>query len=223
MPKKEADNKKVAETSAKKETAKKVTSSKEGAEAPKAEAKSAPKVPAKAAPVRESADAKAVTDKAAGAPKAAPRRTEAREVAPAQVKAAQRPAGPNAPLGHGVGRRKSAVARVWLRRGKGSLVVNDKEHVHYFDTELSRAAAILPFHIYPQAARYDAVANVLGGGLPAQADAVKLGIARALVEINPEIRPLLREHGLLTVDSRVKERKKYGQKAARRKFQFVKR
>lgn len=127
-------------------------------------------------------------------------------------------------LGHGVGRRKSAVARVWLKRGKGALIVNETDYMRYFDTELSRAAAIRPFEIYAQgAARYDVHANVSGGGLPAQADAVKLGLARALLELNPEIRPLFKEYGLLTVDSRIKERKKYGQKAARRKFQFVKR
>jgi small subunit ribosomal protein S9 len=128
------------------------------------------------------------------------------------------------PLAHGVGRRKSAVARVWLKRGKGALTINERDYAQYFDTDLARAAASVPFEVYPQAAAlYDVVANVQGGGLSAQADAVKLGIARALVEINAELRPLLRQHGLLSVDSRLKERKKYGQKAARRKFQFVKR
>jgi small subunit ribosomal protein S9 len=127
------------------------------------------------------------------------------------------------PLAHGVGRRKSAIARVWLKRGKGALTVNDKDYMHYFDTEVTRIAAALPFHAYPQASKYDIEVNVCGGGLCAQADAVKLGIARALVKINEDIRPILRQHGLLTVDSRLKERKKYGQKAARRKFQFVKR
>ena len=84
-------------------------------------------------------------------------------------------------------------------------------------------AAALPFAVYEHANKYDAEVNVIGGGLSAQADAVKLGIARALLIANPDIRSLLREHDLLSVDSRVKERKKYGQKAARRKFQFVKR
>ncbi len=216
MAKKEADNKQVAgETPVTKETATKAAPEKAAGEkvAPKVAAKAPEEeAPKAAAPRRAPAPAETVSVKA-----------QKSESAP--VKAAKRPtaAGANAPLAHGVGRRKSAVARVWLRRGKGSLVVNDKEHVRYFDTELSRAAAVLPFHVYAQASRYDAVANVSGGGLPAQADAVKLGIARALLEANPEIRPLLREHGLLTVDSRVKERKKYGQKAARRKFQFVKR
>ncbi len=129
-----------------------------------------------------------------------------------------------ASLAHGVGRRKSAVARVWLKRGKGAVTINDKDYANYFDTDITRTAAVLPLKVYPQAATlYDIQANVSGGGLSAQADAVKLGIARALLEINEDIRSLLRQHDLLTVDSRIKERKKYGQKAARRKFQFVKR
>lgn len=127
------------------------------------------------------------------------------------------------PFSHGVGRRKSAVARVWLKRGKGNLIVNDESYMSYFDTDITRQAAALAFNAYPQASSYDVIVNVCGGGLCAQADAIKLGIARALVQINPDIRPILRQHGLLSVDSRVKERKKYGQKAARRKFQFVKR
>ncbi len=126
--------------------------------------------------------------------------------------------------GQGVGRRKSAVARVWFYRGKGAIQVNGKKADLYFDTEVSRLAVAMPFMAYPQAASlYDIVVDVQGGGKEAQADAVKLGIARALVSSDETARANLREHGLLTVDSRVKERKKYGQKAARRKFQFVKR
>lgn len=129
-----------------------------------------------------------------------------------------------APLAHGVGRRKSSVARVWLKRGNGSIVVNEKDYTEYFVTEISRLEAYKPFSIYPEAIKkYSAYVNVSGGGLHAQADAIKLGLSRALLEANEELKPLLREHGLLTVDSRVKERKKYGQKGARRKFQFVKR
>ena len=177
----------------------------------------------KEAPKDKVAPKKAVTREAA--PQEAPKE----KVAPKKVvkkeapQEAAKPVVKTSLLAHGVGRRKSAVARVWLKRGRGSLVVNDKEYVRYFDTDLARRAAVLPFTVYPQAMKYDVYANVSGGGLPAQADAIKLGIARALLEINPEIRPLLRQHGLLTVDSRLKERKKYGQKAARRKFQFVKR
>lgn len=148
--------------------------------------------------------------------------------------AAPRPAAPRAPgkapkvkagapLAHGVGRRKSAVARVWLRRGKGDLFVNEKDYAQYFDTETTRQAASLPLAVYQGSSKYDVSANVTGGGLSAQADAVSLGLARALLEINPDLRPLLRQYDLISVDARVKERKKYGQKAARRKFQFVKR
>ena len=127
------------------------------------------------------------------------------------------------PLAHGVGRRKSAVARVWLHRGKGAITVNGKELGQYFDTEITRLMVVIPLKVYPNSSSFDVMANVRGGGVCAQADAIKLGISRAIVSIHEEARPLLKEHGLLTVDSRLKERKKYGQKAARRKFQFVKR
>lgn len=162
------------------------------------------------------------------APKVAPKVTkETKEVKAAPAKAA--PKAPklkkstNAPLSHGVGRRKSSIARVWIKPGSGNLTVNDKDYTQYFDTLVTRKNAFLPFSVYAESAKFDASVNVCGGGLCSQADAVKLGVARALVEMNPEIKPLLKEHSLLTVDSRLKERKKYGQKAARRKFQFVKR
>lgn len=128
-----------------------------------------------------------------------------------------------APVSHGVGRRKAAVARVYLRRGKGNILVNGKPSSEYFPTEISRKAVATPGMIYPYLAQYDVEVNVLGGGLHGQADAVKLGIARAIVNMDEKARERLREEGLLTVDARLKERKKYGQKAARRKFQFVKR
>lgn len=128
-----------------------------------------------------------------------------------------------ASLAHGVGRRKSAIARVWLKRGTGAMIVNGKEYQQYFDTEFSRKNAAAAFAACPQASTYDVAVNVMGGGIPAQADAVKLGMARALVVLNEELRPALRAAGLLTVDARLKERKKYGRKAARRGFQFVKR
>jgi len=128
-----------------------------------------------------------------------------------------------APLAHGVGRRKKSVARVWLRRGNGSLTINDRAYESYFDTDIARTRARVPFEVYSHASKYDVAVNVHGGGLIAQADAFKVGIARALLEVNPEIRSILRDAGLLTVDSRVKERKKYGQRAARARFQFTKR
>ncbi len=126
-------------------------------------------------------------------------------------------------LMHGVGRRKSAIARVWLQRGKGQLIINDHNHIEYFDTDATRLSASHPFRVINQAQNYDAIAKVHGGGLSAQADAVKVGLARALVQVNSEWRSALRQAGLLTVDARRKERKKYGRRAARRRFQFVKR
>lgn len=138
----------------------------------------------------------------------------------APVKSSSKPA---VNLLHGVGRRKSATARVWLKRGRGSLVINDLDYNKYFTTDDARLRASHPFRVVTQANNYDAIVNVYGGGNNAQADAVKVGIARALTQINEEWRPLLRQAGLLTVDARRKERKKYGRKAARRRFQFVKR
>lgn len=128
-----------------------------------------------------------------------------------------------APLGHGVGRRKSAVARVWLKKGSGKITVNGEEASNYFVTDITRMDVGTPFRLLPQAAGYDVSANVKGGGFVSQAGAVKLGISRAMLAVDEALRPELRKHGLLTVDSRLKERKKYGQRAARRKFQFVKR
>jgi small subunit ribosomal protein S9 len=127
------------------------------------------------------------------------------------------------PISHGVGRRKKAIARAWLHRGTGKITVNGEEYTKYFDTEFARLDAASTFRVVPASSNYDVSINVHGGGLNAQADAVSLATARALVLLDETIRPLLRKNRLLTCDSRVKERKKYGQKAARRKFQFVKR
>lgn len=128
-----------------------------------------------------------------------------------------------APLAHGVGRRKSSVARAWLRRGNGTILVNNRDYKEYFETDTARIAAETPFKVVPQADKYDVCINVQGGGTHSQAGASSLAISRAFVKQNEELRLVLRSHGLLTVDSRVKERKKPGQKGARRKFQFVKR
>src|SRR3990172_11683112 len=129
----------------------------------------------------------------------------------------------NAPVAHGVGRRKTAVARIWLRRGNGQIRVNGQDHLTYFDTKIAADVAATPFRVCPIGADFNVEVNVCGGGKVAQADAVKLGIARAFVEFDANAKPILKKHGLMTVDARKKERKKYGQKAARRKFQFVKR
>ncbi len=124
---------------------------------------------------------------------------------------------------HGVGRRKSSVARVWLKKGKGSIFVNGKESVKYFDTNLSRDMVKVPFKTVGIEKGFDVNVNVHGGGMVSQAGAVRLGISRALISFDGNLKPVLRKNGLLTVDSRIKERKKYGQKGARAKFQFVKR
>jgi small subunit ribosomal protein S9 len=131
--------------------------------------------------------------------------------------------GSRVPLAHGVGRRKAAVARVFLRYGSGSIVVNKKDYSLYFDTEVARLSAAEPFRVNPMGASFDVMANVSGGGKSAQADAVKLGIARAMVNFDATLKAVFRKDRLLTVDSRNKERKKPGQAAARKKFQFVKR
>ncbi|MBN2267085.1 MAG: 30S ribosomal protein S9 [Candidatus Babeliaceae bacterium] len=128
-----------------------------------------------------------------------------------------------APLSLATGRRKSAVARVFLRRGNGQVTVNGRPFAQYFDTDVARLAVKIPATVVPALANYDVEVNVSGGGLHGQADAVKLGIARAAVKADPELKSVLRQFGLLTVDDRVKERKKYGKKGARRSFQFVKR
>jgi small subunit ribosomal protein S9 len=124
---------------------------------------------------------------------------------------------------YGTGRRKSAIARVFLRPGSGEFKVNDKAFDVYFVTEQQRVAAKRPLALTETTASFDVVTTVAGGGVNAQADAVKMGIARALLEFNAELRKTLKGDGLLTRDARSKERKKYGQKGARKRFQFSKR
>jgi small subunit ribosomal protein S9 len=124
---------------------------------------------------------------------------------------------------YGTGRRKSAIARVFLRPGTGEWKVNGKGFEEYFVTEQQRVSAKRTLALVELASSFDVVTTTKGGGVAAQADAVKLGIARALVEFNPELRKVLKAEGLMTRDSRQKERKKYGQKGARKRFQFSKR
>jgi small subunit ribosomal protein S9 len=124
---------------------------------------------------------------------------------------------------YGTGRRKSAIARVFLRPGSGEFKVNGKAFDAYFVTEQQRVAAKRPLALTETTASFDVVTTVAGGGVNAQADAVKMGIARALLEFNAELRKTLKSDGLLTRDARAKERKKYGQKGARKRFQFSKR
>ena len=124
---------------------------------------------------------------------------------------------------YGTGRRKSAIARVFLRPGSGEFKVNDKAFETYFVTEQQRVSAKRPLALTETTASFDVITRVVGGGVSAQADAVKMGIARALLEFNAELRKTLKSDGLLTRDARAKERKKYGQKGARKRFQFSKR
>jgi small subunit ribosomal protein S9 len=124
---------------------------------------------------------------------------------------------------YGTGRRKSAVARVFLRPGTGKFTVNGRAFEDYFVTDAQRGAARISLQTADAAGTFDVVATVDGGGVNGQADAVKMGIARALVEFNAELRKRLKADGLLSRDARQKERKKYGQKGARKRFQFSKR
>jgi small subunit ribosomal protein S9 len=124
---------------------------------------------------------------------------------------------------YGTGRRKSAIARVFLRPGSGEFKVNGKGFDEYFVTEQQRVAARRPLAITETLSTFDVVTSVRGGGVSGQADAVKMGIARALLEFNAELRKTLKTDGLLSRDARIKERKKYGQKGARARFQFSKR
>ncbi len=124
---------------------------------------------------------------------------------------------------YGTGRRKSAVARVFLRPGSGEFQVNGRAFDQYFVTESQRSNARQPLLSTETASAFNVLANVSGGGVSGQADAVKLGIARALIQFNAELRKKLKAEGLISRDSRKKERKKYGQKGARKRFQYSKR
>jgi len=123
----------------------------------------------------------------------------------------------------GTGRRKTAVARVRIRSGSGAIQVNGKAFEEYFPTEEMRQVSRAPLVATEAAERYDVYVNVKGGGPLGQAGAVRLGVARALMGADPSLEPSLREGGFLTRDARMSERKKYGQRGARRKFQFSKR
>jgi small subunit ribosomal protein S9 len=123
----------------------------------------------------------------------------------------------------GTGRRKSAVARVRLSRGAGAITVNKRPFEKYFLTEDDRQSALAALHATKAVGRYDIMVNASGGGLGGQAGAMKLGIARALKKIEPALESVLRAAGLLTRDPRMKERKKYGLRGARRGVQYSKR
>lgn len=123
----------------------------------------------------------------------------------------------------GTGRRKSAVARIFLRPGKGDITVNGRPFDRYFPTESTRVPVRQALLATETADKFDVLITTKGGGVAGQAGAARLGIARALVEFNVELRPRLKKLGFLTRDPRAHERKKYGQKGARKRFQFSKR
>jgi small subunit ribosomal protein S9 len=122
-----------------------------------------------------------------------------------------------------VGRRKEAVTRIFLSKGDGKITINGKDYKTYFPLIYLQNQVEAPFKSIEAADKFDVVVNATGGGVKGQAEAVKLGIARALLQVNPEYRPALKEAGLLTRDPRSVERKKPGKKKARKSFQFSKR
>jgi small subunit ribosomal protein S9 len=124
---------------------------------------------------------------------------------------------------YGTGRRKTSTARVYLRPGTGNIVINRKEFDVYFPNQALRMIIQQPLHLTETTSKFDILVNVAGGGPAGQAGAVRHGITRALMEFNIDLRPALKHAGLVTRDPRIKERKKYGQKGARKRFQFSKR
>ncbi len=123
----------------------------------------------------------------------------------------------------GTGRRKESVARVFLRPGSGKFTVNHRPVEKYFPNHAWKHDAMEPLKFTSLAEQVDVVVTANGGGVGGQAGAVRMGLSRAIARFNPELRPSLRKNGFLTRDSRMKERKKYGQKGARKRFQFTKR
>jgi small subunit ribosomal protein S9 len=124
---------------------------------------------------------------------------------------------------YATGRRKESTARVFLRPGSGTITVNQREFGNYFPTEALRVQVKQPLQLTETTDKFDVLCTVGGGGITGQAGAIRLGIARALCEVNAELRPRLKKEGLLTRDARAKERKKYGMAGARKRFQFSKR
>lgn len=126
-------------------------------------------------------------------------------------------------LVHAVGKRKTATARVFLKEGAGRILVNGRALEAYFPTAMLQNTIRVPLRLLERADIFDVTVNVKGSGVSAQAQAVRHGIARALMLLNPDTRPILKKEGLLTRDPREKERKKYGQPGARKRFQYSKR
>jgi small subunit ribosomal protein S9 len=124
---------------------------------------------------------------------------------------------------YATGKRKNAIARVWLTSGSGNIIVNNRNMDNYFGRETSRMVIMQPFELTQTTGKFDVKVNVHGGGLSGQAGAIKHGISKALLSVDAGYRSILKSEGFLTRDSRVKERKKYGKRAARASFQFSKR
>jgi small subunit ribosomal protein S9 len=124
---------------------------------------------------------------------------------------------------HAVGKRKNAIARIYLRPGTGKIVVNSREFEDYFPVEISRMIIRQPLELVSVGPDLDIFVNVQGGGIFGQAGAIKQGLSKALLQINPDFRPILKKAGFLTRDARIKERKKYGQRGARARYQYSKR
>lgn len=124
---------------------------------------------------------------------------------------------------YGTGKRKTSIARVYLRPGSGNITVNKRTFEDYFPNEVLRMIVRQPLRLTDTGSKFDILVNVDGGGMSGQAGAVRHGITRALMEFNADLRPALKKEGLVTRDPRKKERKKYGQKGARKRFQFSKR
>ena len=124
---------------------------------------------------------------------------------------------------YGTGKRKSSIARVYLRPGKGQIIVNKRALEEYFPSDTLKMVIKQPLQLTETSDKFDILANIRGGGMTGQAWAMRLGISRALCEFNQELRGRLKKGGFLTRDSRIKERKKYGQPGARKRFQYSKR
>lgn len=121
------------------------------------------------------------------------------------------------------GKRKSAIARVWLMPGSGNVTINRKPLAQYFPLETQQSTVQEPLNLTDTLGQFDALITVRGGGVSGQAGAIRHGISKALLLVNPDLRSTLKQQGFLTRDSRIKERKKYGQKKARKRFQYSKR
>ena len=124
---------------------------------------------------------------------------------------------------HAVGKRKNSIARIYLRPGTGKIIINSREFEDYFPVEISRMIIRQPLELVNVGPDLDIHVNVQGGGIFGQAGAIKQGLSKALLQLNPDFRPVLKKAGFLTRDARIKERKKYGQKGARARYQYSKR